>query len=75
MVREKNRAMLQLLEGIEADLERRGMSPRVWQHWPLEWAELLYDLGAHDSRLRNNRTLGRPRSCTQVAARGRGHPG
>lgn len=49
MVREKNRAMLQLLEGIEADLERRGMSPRVWQHWPLEWGELLYDLGAHDS--------------------------
>jgi hypothetical protein len=29
MVREKNRAILQLLEGIEADLERRGMSPRV----------------------------------------------
>jgi hypothetical protein len=49
MVREKNRAMLQLLEGIEADLERRGMSPHVWQHWPLEWGELLYNLGAHDS--------------------------
>jgi hypothetical protein len=49
MVREKNRAMLQLLEGIEADLESRGMSPRVWAHWPLEWGELLYDLGAHDA--------------------------
>jgi hypothetical protein len=49
MVREKNAAMLRLLEGIEADLERRGMSQRVWQHWPLEWGELLYDLGAHDS--------------------------
>jgi hypothetical protein len=49
MVREKNRAMLQLLEGIEADLGARGMSPRLWAHWPLEWGELLYDLGAHDS--------------------------
>jgi hypothetical protein len=29
MVREKNRAMLQLLEGIEADLGARGMSSRV----------------------------------------------
>jgi hypothetical protein len=49
MVREKNAAMLRLLEGIEADLERRGMSPRLWAHWPLKWGELLYDLGAHDS--------------------------
>jgi hypothetical protein len=49
MVREKNRAMLRLLEGIEADLVARGMSPRLWAHWPLEWGELLYDLGAHDS--------------------------
>jgi hypothetical protein len=49
MVREKNRAMLRLLEGIEADLQAREMSPRVWAHWPLEWDELLYDLGAHDS--------------------------
>jgi hypothetical protein len=49
MVREKNCAMLRLLEGIEVDLERRGKSPRVWQHWPLGWGELLCDLGAHDS--------------------------
>jgi hypothetical protein len=49
MVREKNRAMLQLLAGIEADLGARAMSPRLWAHWPLEWGELLYDLGAHDS--------------------------
>jgi hypothetical protein len=49
MVREKNRAMLQLLEGIEADLGARGMSPRLWARWPLEWGELLYDLGAHDN--------------------------
>jgi hypothetical protein len=32
MVREKNRAMLQLLDGIEGDLGARGMSPRVWAH-------------------------------------------
>jgi hypothetical protein len=30
MVREKNRAMLRLLEGIEADLQAHGMSPRLW---------------------------------------------
>jgi hypothetical protein len=49
MVRKKNRAMLQLLDGIEGDLGTHGMSPRVWAHWPLEWGELLYDLAAHDS--------------------------
>jgi hypothetical protein len=41
--------MLRLLEGIVADLESLGMRPSVWEYWPLEWGELLYDLGAHDA--------------------------
>jgi hypothetical protein len=49
MVREKNLAVLRLLWGIEADLEARGGSPRIWEHWPGCWGELLYDLGAHDA--------------------------
>ncbi|GAQ92468.1 hypothetical protein KFL_010210010, partial [Klebsormidium nitens] len=49
MVRDKNRAMLRLLEGIELEQAARGGSPRLWEHWPCEWGELLYDLGAHDS--------------------------
>ncbi|GAQ87643.1 hypothetical protein KFL_003670040 [Klebsormidium nitens] len=49
MVREKNLAVLRLLWGIEADLEARGGSPRIWEHSPGEWGELLYDLGAHDA--------------------------
>jgi hypothetical protein len=49
MVRDKNRTMLRLLEGIELEQAARGGSPRLWEHWPCEWGELLYDLGAHDS--------------------------
>jgi hypothetical protein len=49
MVRDKNRAMLRLLEGIELEQAARGGSPQLWEHWPCEWGELLYDLGAHDS--------------------------
>jgi hypothetical protein len=49
MVRDKNRAMLRLLEGIELEQAAREGSPRRWEHWPCEWGELLYDLGAHDS--------------------------
>jgi hypothetical protein len=49
MVRDKNWAMLRLLEGIELEQAARGGSPRLWEHWPCEWGELLYDLGAHDS--------------------------
>jgi hypothetical protein len=49
MVREKNLAVLQLLQGIKADLEAKGGSPRIWEHWRGKWGELLYDLGAHDA--------------------------
>jgi hypothetical protein len=49
MVWDKIRAMLRLLEGIELEQAARGGSPRLWQHFPCEWGELLYDLGAHDS--------------------------
>jgi hypothetical protein len=49
MVRDKNRAMLRLLEGIELEQAARGGSPRLWEHWPCEWGELLYDLRTHDS--------------------------
>jgi hypothetical protein len=38
-----------MLEGIELEQAARGGSPRLWKHWPCEWGELLYDLGAHDS--------------------------
>jgi hypothetical protein len=34
MVKDKNRAMLRLLEGIELAQAARGGSPRLWQHFP-----------------------------------------
>ncbi|GAQ93268.1 hypothetical protein KFL_014030020, partial [Klebsormidium nitens] len=49
MVRDRNLAVFELLTGIQADFERRGLSPDLWQHWVGEWTELLYSLGAHDS--------------------------
>ncbi|GAQ83652.1 hypothetical protein KFL_001560190 [Klebsormidium nitens] len=49
MVRDRNLAVLELLTGIQADFERRGLSPDLWLHWVGEWTELLYCLGAHDS--------------------------
>ncbi|GAQ85302.1 hypothetical protein KFL_002280170 [Klebsormidium nitens] len=49
MVRDQNLAVFELLTGIQADFERRGLSSDLWQRWVGEWTELLYSLGAHDS--------------------------
>jgi hypothetical protein len=49
MVRDRNLAVLELLTGIQADFERRGQNPNLWESWIGEWTELLYSLGAHDS--------------------------
>jgi hypothetical protein len=49
MVLDRNLAVLELLMGIEADFERRGMNPRLWEGWVAEWTPFLYCLGAHDS--------------------------
>ncbi|GAQ93526.1 hypothetical protein KFL_016150020 [Klebsormidium nitens] len=49
MVLDCNRAVFELLTGIQADFERRGLSLDLWDHWVGEWTELLYSLGAHDS--------------------------
>jgi hypothetical protein len=49
MVLDRNRAVFELLTGIQGDFERRGMNPKLWCSWVGEWTELLYCLGAHDS--------------------------
>jgi hypothetical protein len=49
MVRDRNLAVYELLRGIQADFEARGMNPNLWESWVEEWTELLYSLGAHDS--------------------------
>ncbi|GAQ92640.1 hypothetical protein KFL_010800040 [Klebsormidium nitens] len=49
MVLDRNRAVFELLTGVQADFERRGLSPDLWEHWVGEWTELLYSLGAHDA--------------------------
>jgi hypothetical protein len=49
MVLDRNRAVFELLAGIQADFERRGLRADLWEHWVGEWTELLYFLGAHDS--------------------------
>jgi hypothetical protein len=48
MVRDRNLAVYELLKGIQADFEARGMNPNLWESWVGEWTELLYSLGAHD---------------------------
>jgi hypothetical protein len=48
-VQDRNLAVFELLTGIQADFERRGLSPDLWQHLVGEWTELLYSLGAHNS--------------------------
>jgi hypothetical protein len=49
MVRDRNLAVYELLRGIQADFEARGMNSNLWESWVGEWTELLYSLGAHDS--------------------------
>jgi hypothetical protein len=49
MVRDRNLAVFELLTGIQADFDRRGWNPHLWESWIGEWTELLYSLGAHDS--------------------------
>jgi hypothetical protein len=49
IVRDRNLAVYELLKGIQADFEARGMNPKLWESWVGEWTELLYSLRAHDS--------------------------
>ncbi|GAQ83542.1 hypothetical protein KFL_001520120 [Klebsormidium nitens] len=49
MVRDRNLAVFELLTGIQADFQRRGRNPNLWESWVGEWTELLYSLGAHDA--------------------------
>lgn len=48
MVRDRNLAVLELLRGIQADFESRGMNPNLWESWVGPWTELLYSLGSFD---------------------------
>jgi hypothetical protein len=48
MVRDRNLAVFEPLTGIQADFERRGWNPNLWECWVGEWMGLLYSLGAHN---------------------------